>query len=167
MIVADLKQHLADLAKLLDATGGKTVAKDLASIADGLTPFASQSLPEFSKFLALAHEYQTTGKLSAPATAPRAASKSAANAPNVEEIAQRLRSLYDRAGNLSITMLQIETDLGQLKGLKKDGLVRICDVLELMGMAKKTIPIITGAIRQKILDRRSAAQRAEMIQNPT
>lgn len=164
MTVADLKQHLADLARLLESTGGKTVARDLVAIAEGLTPFAAQALPEFSKFLALAHEYHTTGKLSAP---PKAARAGKSAAPNVEETVQRVRRLYERAGDLTMTMLEIETQLGSLKGLKKDALVRVAEALDLVGTGKKTIPLITAAIRQRILDRRSAAQRATLIDNPT
>lgn len=166
MNVADLRQHLLDLSKLLDVSGGKTAAKDLTGLAEALAPFTTQTPAEFTQFLARAHEYHTTGKLEAPVRASRA-SKAAASKADPGEVVTLIRSLYDRAGDLTLTISQIETDLAHLKKLKKEGLLQVCSALELEGMAKKTVAVIIGAIRQKILDRRSAAQRAQMILNPT
>src|SRR5258708_1289776 len=110
MTVADLKQHLADLSRLLDSSGAKSVAKDLAAAADGLRPFAGQSIGEFVRFLAAAHEYHTTGKLTAPAKPTRAPRTAKAKA-DPTEIAANIRVLYDRSGDLSLTMQQIESEL--------------------------------------------------------
>jgi hypothetical protein len=167
MTVADLKQHFADLAKLLDASGSKQVAKDFGVIAEGLTPFAGQSLPEFTRFLAQAHEYHTTGKLSAPPKAPRTkAPKTAKTKPNPEEVAVTVRQLYDHSGDLSLTMEQIESGLAPLADLSKEGLLKVAEVMEIFGVKSKRMDVIQSAIRQKILDRRSSAQREEMIRNP-
>src|SRR5262249_40909748 len=149
MNVANLQQHLANLAKLFDASGGKSVAKDLDALATALTPFAAQSPAEFTRFLALAHEYHTTGKLSPPPKAPRkAAANPARAAPG--EVAATIRSLYDRAGDLSLTMEQIDTELAKMNGLTKDGLLKVCEAMELAGMKSKKVPDIRAAIGQKI-----------------
>lgn len=165
MTVADLKQHLSDLAKFLDATGGTRVAKDLAAAADGLAPFADRTIADFAKLLALAHEYHTTGKLTPPPKAPRAA-----KAPKVKadpaEVAAAVRGIYDRAGDLSLTMDEIDASLAPLAGLTKPGLLVVCDRMELAGMKAKKVDDIRAAMRQKILDRRSSAQREQMIHGP-
>ena len=163
MTIADLKQHLVDLAKLLDSSGGKQVAKDVSAMAEALSPFGAQSPADFARYLALANEYHTTGKLSAPPKAPRKASKPKADPA---EVAAAVRNLYDRSGDLAVTMEQIETELARLGELKKDGLLEVCDAMELAGMRAKTVGVIRDAIRQKILDRRSSSQRDQMIQTP-
>src|SRR5947209_7564307 len=61
MKVADLQQHLADLARLLEVSGAKTVAGDLAAIRDGLAPFRELPLKGFAEFLARADEYRRGG----------------------------------------------------------------------------------------------------------
>ncbi|HLW66249.1 MAG TPA: hypothetical protein VKS79_13130 [Gemmataceae bacterium] len=165
MTVGDLKQHLADLAKLLDASGGKQVAKDFAIMADGLAPFAAQSPAEFARFLAVAHEYHTTGKLTAPEKAPRAAKPRQPKA-DAGELATAIRQLYDQASDLSLPMERVDSELAKLAPLTKDGLLTVCEAMELFGMKSKKKDEIAAAIRQKVLDRRSAAQRAAMIQNP-
>jgi len=164
--VADLKQHLADLARFLEASGGAKVAKDLATAADGLTPFAGQSLAEFARLLALAHEYHTTGKLTPPPKPPRAAKPTKAKV-DPAEAAAAVRQLYDRAGDLALTMEQIDADLGRLSGLNKNGLLAVCERMGLAGMKAKEVDAIRAAVRQKILDRRSAAQREQMIHSPS
>jgi hypothetical protein len=165
MTIADLKQHLSDLAKLLESSGGKQVAKDIALMAEGLAPFAGQSPAEFAQFLARAHEYHTTGQLTAPAKAPRAAKPRQPKADQ-NEVATAVRQVYEQASDLSLPMERIESELARLSGLTKDGLLTVCERMELFGLKSKKKEEIAGAIRQKILDRRSAAQRAAMIQNP-
>jgi len=167
MNVGDLKQHLSDLAKLLDAAQGKQVAKELNLIAGGLTPFASKSLADFVQFLALAHEYHTTGKLSAPAKqAKTKAPKVAKTKPNPDEVAIAIRQLYDRSGDLSLSKEQIESGLAPLAELNGKGLLKVADVMEIFGMKSKKVGEVQAAIRQKVLDRRTAAQREDMIRNP-
>ncbi len=52
MKVADLQQHLADLARLLDSAGvKKEVVGDLNAIRDGLSPFRDLPLKGFADFL--------------------------------------------------------------------------------------------------------------------
>jgi hypothetical protein len=163
--VANLKQHLNDLARFLEATGGNKVAKDLAAAADGLAPFADKSVADFSKLLALAHEYHTTGKLSPPPKATRAPRATKVKL-DAAEVAADIRSLYDRAGNLSDTMEQIDAEVARLTGLQKAGLLVVCERMEMAGMKNKKLDDVRAAIRQKILDRRSSAQREQMIDGP-
>lgn len=165
MNVADVQQHFVSLARLIESSGGKA-AKELVQVADCLAPFGSQSLPDFTRFLALAHEYHTTGTLAAaakPARQPRATKTKADPA----EVAAAVRAIYDRAADLSLSMDQIETELAKMNGLQKAGLLVVCEAMELGGLKNKKVDEIRAAIGQKIKDRRGAAQRADMIQNPT
>jgi hypothetical protein len=164
MIVHDLRQHLADLSKLVDSAGGKAAAKDLASAADALAPFGAQSIAEFGRFLGMAHEYHTTGKLTAPAKPARASRAKAKADP--AEVATTIRGLYDRSGDLSLAMEQIDAELAPLAGLTKPGLLVVAERMELAGMKAKKVNEIRAAIRQKILDRRSSAQREQMTAQP-
>jgi hypothetical protein len=163
MNVGDLRQHLADLAQLLESAGGKSAAKDLAALSEALAPFAGQSPTEFTRFLALAHEYHSTGKLSAPPKPPRAPRATNAKG-DPSAVAVAVRALYDRAGDASLPMDQIESGLAGVSGLSKDGLLNVCQAMELAGMKSRKVDEIRGAIRQKVLDRRAAAQRATMIE---
>jgi len=166
--VADLRQHLDDLAKLLDASGGKSVAKDFAAIAEGLAPFSTQPLAEFSRFLVQAHEYHTTGTLAAAGKPARKAAPRAAKVKvDPAEIAAAVRALYDRANDLSLTMEHIDAELAKMSGLSKDGLLEVCGAMELVGLKSKKVDEIRASIRQKVLDRRGAAQRVGMIEEPT
>jgi hypothetical protein len=164
MNVAHLRQHLDELARLLDlADGGKKVVGDLRAITEGLAPFDGQTLPQFAGFLARAHGYDTTGKLTAPAKparAPRAAKPKADPA----ELARLIRELYDRSGDRSLPMEEIEAGLQPLAGLPKAGLTTVCQALEIRPVSKWKLDDYRAAIRQRVLDRRSAAQRAAMIE---
>jgi hypothetical protein len=47
MNVANLRQHLIDLGKVLESSGAKQAAKDLATVGGALAPFGELSLGEF------------------------------------------------------------------------------------------------------------------------
>ncbi len=123
-------------------------------------PHSAQSIAEFGRFLAKAHEYHTTGTLAGPAKRTRASTAKAKADPS--EVAANVRNLYDRSGDLSLSMEQIEVDLAPLAGLTKPGLLVVAERMELAGLKPKKVDEIRGAIRQKILDRRSSAQREQM-----
>jgi hypothetical protein len=59
-------------------------------------------------------------------------------------------------------MQQIETELQTLAGLTKEGLLHVAERMELAGMKARKVTDIRAAIRQKIYDRRSSAQRERM-----
>jgi hypothetical protein len=124
-----------------------------------------RTVADFAKLLALAHEYHTTGKLTPPAKAPRAA-RTAKIKADPAAVATSVRQLYDRAGDLSLTMDEIESALAPLAGLTKPGLLAVCDRMELAGMKARKVDDIRAAVRQKIVDRRSSAQREQMIHGP-
>lgn len=168
MNVADLQQHLRDLSRLLEASKAKEVGKDLATIADGLTPFQAMKLADFAAFLRQAQEYAATGIV--PATHTRAnrggGGRKAAVKPDAAEVAQRIRQLYDSASNLSVPMENIEGELRPLTALTKPGLLQVAQALELRVPGKMKVDQLRQLIRQQVLDRRGASQRAGMTSLP-
>src|SRR5262249_53211581 len=77
-----------------------------------------------------------------------------------------IRQLYDRAGtDLSIPYAQVEKTLAERDDRGKAELVPLAEEMELKGMKNKPSAHIRQAIKQKVLDRRSAAQRDQMIED--
>jgi len=162
--VADLQQHLSDLSRLLDASGAKQVATDLNAIQAGLTPFREQPLKTFAEFLVRAEAYSRGEVPLVPpkTTRPRTTGARKAKVDPAEAV-QRLCQLYDRAGDPSVSAEEIETGLQALEELNKDGLLKAADALEIKGLSRKKVQEIREAVRQKVINRRGAAQRASMI----
>ena len=173
MKVADLQQHLADLGRLLEASGAKTVAADLAAIRDGLGPFRELPLKGFAEFLARAEAYSRGEVPLAPPKGGRSSGSKPASsraaktpAPDVGILAREVRELYDRVADPAVTAEQIDALAGRLGGLTKDGLVAVAEVIDLKGMKAKTKPDILGAIRQRFHARKGATQRAGLLDRP-
>jgi hypothetical protein len=164
--VADLQQHLGDLGRLLETSGARGVAADLAAIRDGLTPFRDQSLKAFADFLIKAEALSRGGPL--PAVSPPRTSRGAARAPAVElgPLTAEVKRVYDQAGDPAVTNDHIEAALAPLSGLTKAALEAIAEAVELKGMKSKTKDSILNSIRARILTRKGAAQRAGLIDRP-
>jgi hypothetical protein len=75
-----------------------------------------------------------------------------------------IHALYERAGDTRIPFAEVERTLAPLASASKAELVKVAEGMELKGMAVKTKGRIEEQIRQRVLDRRSAAQRSAMIQ---
>lgn len=94
------------------------------------------------------------------------ASSAAAREP-LKELGPKIRGVYDKAGDISIPIEEIEKSLEPMKFLTKAELVSLAsEHLELVGMKTKTKPQIIAAIRRRIIDRRIAAQRGEAAVAP-
>jgi hypothetical protein len=167
--VADLQQHLTDLGRLLQASGAKQVADELVGVAAHLTPFRSHRLTDFGRFLAQANEYATSGTLPVVAAKGRAgAAKAGPAAPRAEPaaVAEAVRRVYDRAGDLSLGEAEIDAALGPVASLPMAGLKIVAAVLELKLPPKAKVDEARQLIRQKVFNRRGAAQRSGMTGLP-
>jgi hypothetical protein len=173
MKVSVLQQHLADLARFLEASGAKTVAAELGAIRDGLTPFRELPLKGFAEFLGRAEAY-SRGEV--PVTppkggrkAPSPAGKPPGKAPalDADGLTREARELYDRVSDPSITGEQIDALTGRLGGLTKGGLVAVAEAIDLVGMGTKKKDDIVAAIRQRFHARKGATQRAGLIDRQT
>jgi hypothetical protein len=168
LTVADLQQHLSELSRFLKTAGAQSVGKELAAVAEGLTPFRQHKLTDFLRFLGQAHQYATTGILpvitgkgKGPKVKPSAAQK-----PLAQEVAQQVRELYDQAANPALDPTRIEVGLEPLAHLTRAGLLLVAQAVELTIPSKAKVDDIRHRIRQKIVDRRGAAQRAGMTTLP-
>jgi hypothetical protein len=161
MNVADLQQHLANLGRLLEASGAKGVAADLGAIRDGLAPFRDHSLKTFAEFLIKADTYTKGGLVPVAGGGKRRAGAEEQARGDLESLGRELQSLYERSSSPEVTTDQIDALVGRLAALPKDGLA--AEGIGLMGMKAKTKPAIQGAIRQRILDRKGAVLRSSGI----
>lgn len=167
MTVADLQQHLTDLGRLLRSSGAKQVADELAEVAGHLAPFRDHRLPDFGRFLVQAHQYATSGTV--PVASEKGKAGKAGPVPPKPEpgtVAGAVRRVYDRAGDLTLDASEIEAALGPVATLPMPGLKVVAAALELKLPAKTKVDDARSLIRQKVLDRRGAAQRAGMTTLP-
>jgi hypothetical protein len=166
--VADIQQHLTDLGRFLRASGAKQVADEVAEVADHLTPFRDHRLADFGRFLARAHQFATDGTIPVVPGKGRGGSVKPGPAPKADAgtVAEAVRRVYDRAGELSLDAAEIEAALGPVAALPMPGLKVVAAALELKVPAKAKVDEARGLIRQKVLDRRGAAQRAGMTSLP-
>jgi hypothetical protein len=164
--VADLQQHLADLTRLLESSGAKVVATDLAAIRDGLAPFRDLPLKEFAGFLARAEAY-SRGEV--PVAAPKGARdtrKPAAGAKlkaptlDANAVCVEIRDLYERAASPAVSAEHIEVACGRAGNLSKPGVLAIAEAVGLKGLKSKTKDAILDAIRQRIFGRKGGTIRA-------
>jgi hypothetical protein len=171
MKVADLQQHLADLARLLEASGARPVAADLAAIREGLAPFRDLPLKGFADFLVRAEAYSRGEVPITPApggrrAAPSRPAKSKAPAGDADALGRETHDLYERAADPAVTPEQIDALAARLGALSKDGLAAVAERIGLKGMKAKSKGAIQEAIRQRIIARKGASQRAGLIERP-
>ena len=171
MKVADLQQHLGDMARLLESAGVKReVVGDLNAIRDGLVPFRDLPLRGFADFLARAEAYRSGGEvpMSPPKAKPQKAASKAGTTLTVEvqALARQVKHLYDQAADPSTNEASIDAILNSLEPLDKKGLVTVAEAIDLKGFGSKTKPQIAAAIRQRILARKGSSQRVGLLDRP-
>lgn len=165
MTVGDLRQHLAALGRLLEASGAKSVGSELQTVGDKLAPFQNVSLVAFSDFLVRAEAF-SRGEV--PIVVPRPAQRGPGKqpSPGIEPLAREAEDIYERSATPDVTVEQIESFLARLAPLAKSGLITIAERIGLKGMGSKTKPDIQAAIRRRIQDRKGASIRATMGDRP-
>jgi hypothetical protein len=168
MKVAELQDYLANLGRCLQASGAKSVAKDLETISQAMVPFRDQSLKVFADFLIRAEAYSRgelppSGKAGRGSNRPRSTGKESVDA---EGVARMVRDLYDRVSDPAVTADQIEAGLQPLAKLSKDGLIAVAEAIDLKGMKSKPKNEIIVAINQRLAARKGATHRAGLIDRP-
>jgi len=170
MKVAELQQHLADLARLLETAGvKKEIVSDLNAIRDGLVPFRDLPLKAFGDFLLRAEAYRSSGEVptaKAGGKKPSTKGSTKAPAPDVQTLAREVKHLYDQATAPSTTEASIDAVMARLAPVNQKGLVTIAEAIELKGIGSKTKPAIIAAIRQRIVARKGSFQRVGMLDRP-
>jgi hypothetical protein len=166
MTVADLQQHLADLARLMESASARAVAGDLAAIRDALTPFRDSTLKAFAGFLGRAEAWSRGDVPITPARGGRGGARPAVKA-DADGIVREIRALYDQAGSQAVSVEQIETAVTRLTSLSKGALVAVAEGIEMKGMKSKSKDAILTAVRQRLLAVKGSAQRAGLIDRPS
>ena len=170
MKVAELQQHLADLARFLDSAGvKKEIVTDLQAIRDGMAPFRNLPLKGFAEFLLRAEAYRSGGEVPTKKAGGKTASAKSATkapAPDVQALAQAVKQLYDQATAPATTEESIDAVLVRLQPVDKKGLLTVAEGIELKGISAKTKPAILAAIRQRIVDRKGSFQRVGLLDRP-
>jgi hypothetical protein len=117
--VADLQRFIDGLAQpMKNAGASQKVVDDLARLSQGLERFKERSIQEFNEFLEMAHRYVTDGTLPEPGR--RASGRSRTDgAPqvSVDEAAQRIVSLLERAAGSGMDEAAIETELQTMQSM--------------------------------------------------
>jgi hypothetical protein len=168
MTVAGLEKYLRGLADALGSARADAAAKDLLETADQLTPFGSLTVAEFARFLGLAWEYKTTGKVSLPEpVAPRrggtrgggGAGKKPAT-PDPATVTARVKDLHDRAIDPSVTRELVEQEIRSFGGLTKAQLDLVaagCGFTQKF----KTKDDVLRALINHVMGRKGAYERAD------
>ncbi len=153
MNVAHLMKLLSSLSDTLADSGGKTVAKDLARIADALEPFGDRTLSKFADFLLKAHEFEQTGAVSGG----RKATPKPLDPQVVDSVVDTLNEVYEQATSPEMTYQKIDADINKLiKKFTKDVVVEIAARFGVSGKTKKAA---IEAIHRKIRDRKESFER--------
>jgi hypothetical protein len=169
MKVSDLQQHLADLGRLLGAAKAAGVAAEFTAIGNALAPFQDYGLKEFGAFLVRAEAF-SRGEV--PVVPPKGGRGGARRTPaavkeDAAVLVREVARLYEHAGSPDVTMEQIDAATARLASLKNEDLVAVAAGIELKDVRKgmKKDKIIE-AIRNRIVQRKGAKQRAGLIDRP-
>jgi len=114
MNVAALQSFLKNLATVMEQAEGRTIARELEQVCQGLEPFKELRIKEFAEFLIRAEQYTRDPNL---LQMGRTRSRRAAQPIDGEKVrttAIAIRSLEERAADGSITLNDIKTQLGQI-----------------------------------------------------
>jgi hypothetical protein len=155
MKIQHIVKHLADLADFLAEAGGAGMARELRSLCEGLGPYGMMTTNEFLKTI------QAKAAEAKPRPT-RSAARANSTSANASAIIDEIRQIYARAGDPSLSSEAIDNGIGRLAGLKKADIVAAAEAVGLAGMKSRTIAAIVQEIRQRILARRGAVQRAEL-----
>lgn len=157
MTVNDLRSTLIQLVALLDAAGAKaTTTKALAGFIEDCKPFGDSTLAAFIKFAEQGRN----------PPAPKPTSRTQTKKANPDELANQVKHLYDHAAEATVTEDQIRETCGRLDGLTKAALVKVAERIELFGMNSKVKGPIVTAITQRLLERKGATTRRQLLHRP-
>jgi hypothetical protein len=161
MNVAGLQKFVSGLQDALEASGAKTVARDLGRLSAGLEPFTALTLGQFADFLRQADEYQRTGVVTAGKRTKARRVKAASPDPAaVQAAAQQMRELYQRAVEPEVTYGKIDAEVRGLNSrFKKADVIAIAKEMGITGASTKKAAI--EEIHRKIRERKESYQRTQ------
>jgi len=163
MKVAELQQFLRSLVGALAAAGGKQAAGDLERAAAGLQPFQAMTVAEFADFLAQADTYKRDGTLPVKSGGK---AKAAVDTGKVQEAAQKIQALYERAADPALSHAEIEAEVKKLSKLGKDSVIALAREFGIE-QAVKSMKAAQEQIKLKIATRKESFERTQFRQEPT
>lgn len=156
MNVNQLRDTLSQLTTLLRAAGARQ------STLDGLTEFVEATAPFGDLTVKAFVKLAEVGRSPPPPKSPPSAKARA----DPTALAAEVKDLYERAADPAVTEQQVRAACARLSALAKDALVRLADGIELFGMKAKKKDDIVAAITNRLLDRKGAAIRRQLIDRP-
>jgi hypothetical protein len=145
------------LVKLLEASDAKaSTTRGLSEFVELTGGFDNESLKAFVKLAEVGRN--------PPTAVPKTKGKTKVGDP--EAIAAEVKDLYERAAEPAVTEERMREACDKLGGLSKDGLVRLADAIGLFGMKSKKKDGIVLEITNRLLDRKGAVIRKELINRP-
>ncbi|MBI3408500.1 MAG: hypothetical protein HY040_09120 [Planctomycetes bacterium] len=167
MKVADLQQFVRSLVNPLQAAGAsQKVVGELERAIAGLEPFAHSSLNDFAQFLELADQYVKTGTLPAKAgKATRSGTPRAAKAPklSVEQAAQLMSTLYEKAIEPDMDYTRIDTEFAPIRSLTVKELVQVAQAVGLSLPARMKKDDVCKKLLLKVQERKENFDRTRDI----
>ena len=160
MNVEEFQLHLSDLSNLLRRGGGKKVADELDDVCASLQPFRERRLHDLLAMVANAETIIRTGKPDGKRPRP---SKKKATPLQIDQATGRVRDLYHRATDITVSRDEIEAACAELDKLELSKAVLEALAKDLLITEKfKTKPQVIAKIRDAIMIRKGTYQRASV-----
>jgi hypothetical protein len=160
--VQELRDTLSKLVELLQATDAKAATtRDLTEFVEATKPFGDLTLKAFVK---LAEAGRAPKSADPPPTPKPRPGKAVQTDPTA--LSAEVTRLYERAAEVDVTEEKIRAACGRLSSLKKDALVQLAEGIGLHGMKAKKVSDIADAVTARLLDRKGAAVRGQLIERP-
>ena len=158
MNVAALQSFLKSLAVTLEHADGRTVAKDLELVCQGLEPFKGLRVKDFAEFLVRAEQYTRDPNLLEMGRRRGRPPAQPLDPEKVRQSALTVRSLEDRASDDSVSMADIRAQLQQLgQSLTGEEAVEVAKEIGITVEGRMTKAVALRQIRQRIEDRKKSA----------
>lgn len=157
MNVAALQSFLKNTATILEQAEGRTIAKELEQVCQGLEPFKELRVKEFAEFLVRAEQYTRDPNLLLLGRGRSRRAVQPINAEKVRTAALAIRALEDRATDDSVSLADIKAQLIQVgQPLTKEEAVEVAKEVGVTP-SRMTRAAALREIRHRLEDRKRAA----------
>jgi hypothetical protein len=159
MKVADLQQLLSGLVQPARAAGANDrVCTELQRAADCMAPFRDYTLDQFNDFLVKAEQCVRTGEWPGPVRrrSPRNSGVPRVPALSVEQAAQKIMGLVERATDAELDPTTIDTELAGLDAMMKPDLLKAAQEVGMTFPSRTSKPEILEEIRRRVREGKGA-----------
>ncbi len=145
MTVAALRNYLSDLSRFVSVAGAKKeLTDDLTAIIQGLAPFDTHALKDFSAFLLRAEAFDRTGELPVvgsrkpPRSPVGGGSRTTGGQVDIGAVKTDIHTFYLNAKNPDVTAAMIDEKRSVLQPLSKPQLTEVAGAINLRVPASKS-----------------------------